>query len=231
MFEIKYHNGDVYVKEEIVECACCGRKTKMKKGTFNNGPYDFYGLPIGNEMEWFKNRLQFCPGCGYAYSWIDIDNNNITEEAKAKAKEVLAENIPDVEKMLKNGVIFNSIPLEDLYLYYEFTENTDKASMVRKELIEKVRGYIRESNELDTTHKVIFDNDIAISEIEWYRREGDFEAALKLCKEYKHMPNQPHAFDAPRDRSIYRKYLRIERRLCKHEDSSRVYSTFPGRTD
>lgn len=224
MFKLKLQNGEALTKERIATCICCGNKVKVTNSTFNEGPYDFYGLPKGKEMEWFNKRVQFCPKCGYAYRNIEINNKNINDVTKEKAQIVLKENITETEKSLKAGVIFHSIPLEDLYLYYEFIGEKDKASLLRKKLIEDIKGYVRDVNNLNVTHVIESDNDAAISEIEWYRREGDFDTALLLCEEYKNMPDMPRVYDAPRDRSDYRKLLKIEKRMCKNGYSESAFN-------
>ena len=230
---------------EIKRCALCGENIIVSEpDDYYDLPHDMYGLPIGHETEWFDELVDYCPSCGLT-AW-DIKNSSFIPKAKEydfikdgfkvdtekleKLKRIAEDNIPDTEKKLKSACLLGLISKNELYLYYDFLGEEEKAQKLRDEILKYIDGVVEHANPNLEKDGVTSHQDDALIEIELHRRNGDFSKALELCRKYKKMPDQRGICDAHQwNYEGYRKIIKELERLCKHEDSEAKFGSSFGR--
>lgn len=235
MFEYRIESRRISHGEiDAKKCALCG--TSIITGdteSYFDVPHDMYGLPVGHEIEWFDNLVDYCPNCGLA-AWdisekgfipktkeydLTTDNFCVDKEKLEELKRIAKEDIPDTEKKLKSACLLNLIDKGELYLYFDFMDEQGKAQKLRDEILNDLDGAVKHMNPNLEKEGVTYCQDAALVEIELNRRNGNFAKALELCRKYKKMPDQQGVYDAPQwYYDGYRKVIKEEARLCKHEN-------------
>ena len=208
--------------EKDVGCAHCHLTQKEPKGIM---PVEYYSCcqnfddsMYTMEDTYFNEKYMYCPECGNIAEDLEHEDNTPYFNTK-EIRDISNSNKPQIEK---NFLIMHKIhntyqTLLDIYRYYQYTNNEEKAKPYRNQIISKLEEEYQNHHYLHTLRLLI----------EYHRRNGDFDKALDLIKNEfgkkryaKFVDDYSYNGYGLYTRNIY--IIKEEKKLCKKKISDRI---------